>query len=199
VGQPERIGSAEAEVLGGQPRTWDGPTHERDERLLDPIGISFGETEPGTSRQPARATRGGPGGGGGSSDPLSDKEVELVAVEVAREYGRRVLGAEVTDVQRYRRGWDLEFLLPDGHEELVEIKGSARQGRFILTRNELRAARAHPNWVLLYVTNLVRGLEPRIFRFAHLGAELPDEALDALAWDVSWGTLSHEVIQVLST
>jgi hypothetical protein len=32
-----------------------------------------------------------------------------------------------------------------------------------------------------------------------LDAELPDEVLDALAWDVTWGTLTHEAIAVLPT
>jgi Protein NO VEIN, C-terminal len=198
AGQTKRTEDTKPEVAeGGQRQSWDGPTHDRDERLVDPTKISFGETTAGTLHQSARKTSGSPGGSAGSGDPLSDKEVELVAVEVAREYGRRVLGAEVTDVERYRRGWDLEFLLPDGREELVEVKGSARQGRFILTRNELRAARSHNNWVLLYVTNLIRGLETKILRFADLGAELPDEALDALAWDVTWSAVTHNVIEVL--
>jgi len=128
---------------------------------------------------------------------MSDKEVELAAIEVAKEYGRRALNADVRDVQRYNLGWDLEFLLPDGRKELIEVKGSARQGRFTLTRNELGAARSHDNWILLYITNLVRGSEARVLRFENLGADLPKAALNALAWDVTWGMLPYEMIEII--
>jgi hypothetical protein len=64
------------------------------------------------------------------------------------------------------------------------------------TWNELRAARTHDNWVLLYVTNLVRGLDLRILRFDQLGSQVTDDDLDAVGWDVRWGALSHDVIEV---
>jgi hypothetical protein len=137
------------------------------------------------------------GGGERAAEPTSDKEVELIVVEVAQQYGRQVLGAEITDVQRYNYGWDLEFRLPDGGEELVEVKGSARQGRFILTRNELSAARSHDNWILLHIVNLVRGLQPRVLRYSRLGAELTDDSLQAITWKVDSNALPHEVIDIL--
>ncbi len=174
---------------------------ERDGPLLDPTRVSFGEARPGERRETPRRRR--PGGAGrrrdaGGGDPRSDKEVELTAVEIAREFGRRELEAEVTDVQRYKLGWDLEFVLPGGRRQLVEVKGSAGQGPIILTRNEIRAARGHDNWVLLYVTNLVRGSEHRIIRFSRLGGEVTDDALEPVAWEVWWEAMTHDVIEVTS-
>lgn len=192
--------SAEREAV----ESTTGTAALRDERLFDPVGVSFGETTHVRSRDLERQRRpvAPPGRGGetrgSSTEPISDKEVELVDVDVAKEYGRSVLGAEVIDVQRYKRGWDLEFRFSDGREELVEVKGSSRQGRFILTRNELRAAREHANWVLLYVSNLLRGSQPRILRFPRFGEELDaEQQLDALTWNVSWEGLSHDVIELL--
>jgi hypothetical protein len=52
--------------------------------------------------------------------------------------------------------------------------------------------------VLLYVANLIKGGDARILRFNKLGKEAGHTTLDAVAWELAWNSLSHELIEVQS-
>lgn len=188
----------------GAPRSvTEGSLADPGEAYIDPSGVEFGSPVPGReapSSRRAQSESGEPsrtaGPRGPSSFRTSNPETEQRAIELVIRYAVDVLRARVIDVQTQNKGWDLEFHFDDGTWAPIEVKGSAAQGNFVVTRNELRRARAYPNYQLYFVTNLEKGQEHRMIRFPHIGA-VADDDLSAVAWEVTWGSLQHEVIPVI--
>lgn len=101
------------------------------------------------------------------------------------------------DRQDERIGWDLEFRLPDGTVELVEVKGSKGTGPFLISKNELKQARDQTNYSLYFVYGLGGATLPRIARIPQLGAVVKEEQLVAASWAVDrWDELPYEEIPV---
>lgn len=178
-------------------------------QLLDPAAARFGTPRSGTLEAPKTrllsvgvgatgSTRPSSGRSTWSSDPSINREVEKRAVELVTRYGEEELGLRVVDVQDQSLGWDLEFYRKDGSWDPVEVKGSAGRGAFIITRNELRAAREHANYVLYLVSHLASPAEARMIRFPGVGEGLASAELEPVAWIVRWDVLglTHEVIPV---
>jgi hypothetical protein len=90
--------------------------------------------------------------GAGFGDPASRAAVEHAAMAaVTRQYRHRRW--RVVDVSRDCLGWELECTSPTGRVERVEVKGvSGSAPAILLTRNEARAAREEPGWLLAMVT-----------------------------------------------
>jgi hypothetical protein len=119
-------------------------------------------------------------------------------MRIVERYGRELLGAEVFDVHKENKGWDLEFKLPDGTWQFVEVKGSSGDSAFPITRNERRAAsdpEFRDRYVLYWVANAGSPITAEIRRFGAIGLHLTEDLLDPLQWEVfDWSALPHEVI-----
>ena len=123
--------------------------------------------------------------GGGFSDALTRKEIEIAAVEhVTCELKAR--GFEVLDRQRENRGYDLLAVSPTA-SILVEVKGTdAPTPRFFLTRNEARCSVDEADWRLFVVCN-ARQL-PVTHEYS--ATEMRDQfLLEPLAWECKPRTL----------
>lgn len=121
-------------------------------------------------------------------------------MRIVERYGREVLRAEVADVHKENLGWDLEFRLPTGEVHLIEVKGTAGDRSFALTRNERRAA-SHPatseRYHVYWVANSSQPRRAVIRRFANPAARLTEDVLDPLQWEVwDWSKLAHVEIPV---
>lgn len=191
--------SSVSEEAGDHPSAERESVNSSQANYIDPMSVSFGAPVPGrqapTQRREAQGDRPTSVGSTNRTGGLrvANPETEKAAVDLVVRYGVEVLQAQVVDVQEQNKGWDLEFYLTDGTWQAIEVKGSAGQGRFVITRNELRHARSNANYFLYFVTNLEKGQEPRIIRFSDVGS-VPDDHLDAVAWEVDWSALRHEVI-----
>lgn len=132
--------------------------------------------------------------GGGFIDP--DRESEADAIEIVKQYAHEYGAIDVRDVQEQNRGWDLEFVMPDGRLIPVEVKGSRGNTAFMITRNE-RKASSVAEYLLLWVANLRNPEHAVIRRFTRLSSELRDEHLVALSWTVEgWDALSYDEVPV---
>ena len=130
----------------------------------------------------------------------SDPDTEERAIEIVKRYGSEVLGADVFDVQPENKGWDLEFRLPDGSWQFVEVKGSSGETSFAITRNERRAAsdsEISSRYLLYWVANAVSPEKAEIRRFPSIGLNLTEDILEPLQWEVyDWSTLPYDVIDL---
>jgi hypothetical protein len=132
--------------------------------------------------------------GGGFID--ADHEAEADAIEIVKHYAHEYGAVDVRDVQDQNRGWDLEFVMPDGRLIPVEVKGSRGNTAFMVTRNERKAASVS-EYLLLWVANLRNPEHAVIRRFSRLSSELQDEHLVALSWIVEgWDALSYDEVPV---
>jgi hypothetical protein len=131
-------------------------------------------------------------------DPSPNPAIEELAMAIAQKYARLALGAsEVIDVHLQNKGWDLEFHYPDGRSEPVEVKGSSGATSFMITRNELRAAREQPGYVLLHLFNLAAPDKAAMRIFRRLGELLTEEHLTSLSWVVERpGDLEPEEVPI---
>lgn len=116
---------------------------------------------------------------------------EKRAVDYVRAYADAELDvSEIRDVQAENKGWDLEFVLADGTEQMVEVKGSRASSPFVITRNELAQARPRTNYVLYFVFDLGSG-RPRMIRIDDFGSKISAEHLVAYQWTVpGWKQLN---------
>ena len=187
---------------GGTAVTSD--TAEADARPLKTLisdDARFGQPRAGLRRsRPHRGPRPVSGasrrGSGGFIE--SDPDTEAKAMTIVSRYGREVLGAQVFDVHRDNKGWDLEFKLPDDSWQYVEVKGSSGDAAFAITRNERRAAsdpEFRDRYALYWVANAGSPAHAEIRRFLAIGLNLTEDVLDPLHWEVfDWSVLPHEVI-----
>jgi hypothetical protein len=177
------------------------PTKEKSGLRLDSDRVKFGAPKPGPRREqrkperrPSRLT--GMPGGNARGEP--DKEIEIEAMRVVTRYGREILGAEVFDVHDEKKGWDLEFRLPDGTWEFVEVKGTSGDASFALTRNERRAAsdtETGPRYTLYWVANAADKRRAEIRKFPEIGLHLTEDVLDPLVWEARyWSDLPYQVV-----
>ena len=130
---------------------------------------------------------GGTGRSGGPSlRPEDRKEIEERAIRTATDYAKDHLGAvEVCDVQLSNRGWDLEIVFGDGSWWPVEVKGFGRTAsRFILTRNEMEAARREKDYRLLLVTGVLTK-SGQVLCLERVAASLDSLELSPMSWVVS--------------
>jgi hypothetical protein len=85
-------------------RSHVGPITEGDQRLIDPAAVAFGRTvhvPQGASQKRERRRRDSDASSrrpAGDSDPIADRDVEDVAIAIAKKYGES-LSADVIDVQ----------------------------------------------------------------------------------------------------
>ena len=123
---------------------------------------------------------------GPSLHPEERKEIEARAIQTATDYARRHLGAaDVRDVQFANKGWDLEFVFRDGSWWPVEVKGFGMiASRFILTRNELEAAKREQNYRLLLVTGVLAA-SGQILCLEGFGSSLDSVDLSPMSWSAS--------------
>jgi hypothetical protein len=131
------------------------------------------------------------------TDEVTDSAIERLAVEYVCKYARAVLEVvEIRDVQLDNKGWDLEFVFTDKTEHLVEVKGSRGSAVFAITRNELKQARIHSNWVLYLVADLA-SVQPRMFRIDDFGSNATAHRLVAYQWAViGWREMSPVEIPI---
>ena len=82
----------------------------------------------------------------------------------------------------------------------VEVKGSSGSGAFVLTANELEAARANPEFMLYHVVDLTSPDRTRMRVYAGLGERLTDNLVSAAGWAVTgWRDLAPLEIPVTSS
>ena len=125
-----------------------------------------------------------------SNPTLPRPEVDDRAMKVAISFGQ-ALGAIVRRVDEQNLGWDLEFQFGSDEPWPVEVKGMAdeRDG-FVITRNELRAARQESHYRYLIVTG-VRGLGGSIVLIEAAKNPLDMDRLEAMSWIVpNWRDLA---------
>jgi hypothetical protein len=117
-----------------------------------------------------------------TEEALADaiEEVDDRAMRLVQAYGES-MGARVERVDREYRGWDLEFHFE--HETWpVEVKGMAQESRgFVVTRNELRAARTEPEYRFIVVTGLRAG-HGLLTVVRATNEQLDPARLEALSW-----------------
>jgi hypothetical protein len=102
-------------------------------------------------------------GAGFGTDPEHNKEVEAAAVRAVWDRFEQE-GWEVQDRQADKIGYDL-LCRHDDEELHVEVKGvSGSKMQFIITRQEVKCARADPYFLLSVVTDALSG-EPAIHDF----------------------------------
>jgi hypothetical protein len=128
----------------------------------------------------------------------SGRRTEETAIAIVARFGRGLPDVvEVFDVQDDDLGWDLEFLMRDGSRVPVEVKGSSGSGPFVITSNELRAAKERAGYVLYHVVDLTTPAKTRMRVFRNLGTRLTDEVVTAAGWAVTgWRTLEPDEIAV---
>lgn len=153
------------------------------------IGFSPQSTETAAPAPSGAGVSGARGGTGRSGQPSVSSErrraAELGAIQVATQYAREELGCvDVRDVQEDNKGWDLEFLFESNEWWPVEVKGfSATASAFILTRNEVAAAREHREYRVLLVTGIDKGTGELVV-LEDPGSWLHEDDLEAMAWAI---------------
>lgn len=182
------------EVVFGTPRQFDAPAVERGGVLraaapAAPDGQATGDLPPVDELDDSE---------GDSTDPVTDAVIEGLAIDYVCRYARAALEvAEIRDVQAEKKGWDLEFVFPDMTEQLVEVKGSRGSSVFAITKNELKQAQIHSNYVLYFVMDLASP-RPRMVRIDDLGSKAKGSLLVAYQWAVvGWREMSPVEIPIL--
>ncbi|MEV7396690.1 DUF3883 domain-containing protein [Aeromicrobium sp. NPDC092404] len=100
--------------------------------------------------------------GAGFGDPVSNREVELVAMSYASGV-YAVDGWIVEDVSALNLGWDITATKGPAVRH-IEVKGVAGPNpKVLVTRNELRAAGHDLDWLLVVVTDALTG--PRLHEY----------------------------------
>jgi hypothetical protein len=135
---------------------------------------------------------------GDDAGPTPNASVEEAAMRIVERYGYAAAkAATVRDVHLANRGWDLEFHFADGRWEPVEVKGSSGAGPFVITRNELRAAREQVDYLLFHVTNLGHAERAAMRVFRGLGERLKEDLMTCLSWVVDdWIPLEPDEIPI---
>jgi Domain of unknown function (DUF3883) len=158
---------------------------------IDPIRVTFGPPGPVRASDATRRWRSRPDRTqvletGASWPRVSTNARELTgtdAIAVVTKFAEEELGAEVTRVDHLNLGWDLELRIGD-QQLLVEVEGHAgSSSSFILTRNELRAARSGPAFRLAIVTGLEVG-EGVIALITDASDLRDDDRLTPVSWQV---------------
>jgi hypothetical protein len=186
---------------------------------IDPNSVEFGAPEqlppmaPPQLRDSSTSTQGGrdqPTAANAVSRPVAPtppetvaatatgKRTEDTAVAIVIRYGWGLPDVvDVKDVQDANIGWDLEFHLRDGRMIPIEVKGSSGSGPFVLTANELNAARAYPDFMLYHVVDLTTPSRTRMRVFRDLGTRLTGDLMGAAGWAVTgWRQLGPVEIPV---
>ncbi len=178
-------------------------------------GASFGPAEPvapPTQTEPTPVDHGGGRRRRRRDDPPKQPEAgpprprasarssEQEAVKVAIRYGLGLPDmVAVRDVQDDDKGWDLEFVRANGTFIPVEVKGNSGAGAFVITRNELDAAREHDDYLLLQVVDLTVAGQTRVRRYWGLGGRVTPAHLDQSAWSVTgWRYLEGDEVRVFT-
>jgi len=128
--------------------------------------------------------------GGGGTSRVDRDDVEAHAVKATLAFFTDQVGAEaISDVQDQNLGWDLEVATQDG-TLLIEVKGAAgAAGAFVMTRNELNAARRYTSsYRVSYVTGLAN-THPQLTLIRDL-SRVDDDQMEALSWSMrGWAHL----------
>jgi hypothetical protein len=127
----------------------------------------------------------------------SGRQTEELAIAIVKRFGHHLPAVrEVVDVQDEDRGWDLEFRMRDRTVIPVEVKGSSGTGAFVITANELEAARTRPEYVLYHLVGLTTS-EPEMRVFRGLCDRLTEDRVTAAGWAVTkWRELQPEVYPI---
>jgi hypothetical protein len=168
----------EPRAAGENPETSALGTLTFSENPHDPVRRA---STPGPS-----GARGGTGASGHPSiTPESRRRIEVAGIGVAKQFAREHLGCvEVRDVQNENKGWDLEFILPSGELWPIEVKSfSASALSFILTRNELEAAKAQDEYRILLVTGVGQGTG-EVIELKGPSSWVEQQDLDPMSWQV---------------
>jgi Domain of unknown function (DUF3883) len=126
-----------------------------------------------------------------------DPEIEAKAMGLVGRYGKEQLGATVEDVHELSLGWDLEFVYSNGAKDLVEVKGLSGEARFVITPNELTAAKKRDRVFVYLACNLRGPLRPRLLRFK--GADFGEEVLIPASYWVDWQAMDAEEIPLTTS
>lgn len=189
------LGARPSSGAGGSGSRSGAPPELRMWATHDGTEISFTETTPqpapfGSYTPQMRNERPAPTS---TDESLADAidEVDDRAMNLVRAFGES-LDARVERVDRQYRGWDMEFHFDDEWWP-VEVKGMAQESRgFVITRNELLAARTEPHYRFVVVTGLRAGRG----QLAMVRAEsehLESANLEPLSWLVTpWRGLPIE-------
>lgn len=127
-----------------------------------------------------------------SQDAASRQATEKAAEDIAIRYLVDNYGAHVERVGSQNLGWDLNAVLPDGNRLLVEVKGfGSSSNDFVITRNELRAARAHTAQYRVCVVTGV-GSDRGTLAWFDDASPLVDDHLEPYQWIVvDWPRGEH--------
>lgn len=144
---------------------------------------------PRTGDRPGAGTT----GAATSADAADRRATEKAAEDVAISFLQTRYAATVERVGDKNLGWDLTATLPDGNRLLVEVKGfAARSPDFVITRGELRAAHARPEYRVCVVTG-VAAKNGEVAWIEDTAALLADDYLDPYQWTVrDWPRCAHE-------
>jgi hypothetical protein len=201
VAPPSDLAPTDGDTQGEDEADTQSSTSTDPKPIVDSERVKFGPPKAGPRRKPPRRERRAPrltGTPGTNARGGPDKEVEDEAMRIVTRYGREILGAEVFDVHQEKKGWDLEFRLPDGAWEFVEVKGTSGDASFALTRNERRAAADHetgPRYTLYWVSNVADRRRAEIRKFPGIGLHLTEDTLDPLVWEAwDWSALPHQIV-----
>jgi hypothetical protein len=169
--------------------------------------VRFGATErraagnraarraPSAQGSPRTGDRSGAGSTGAATsvDTADRRATEKAAEDVAISFLQTRYAATVERVGDQNLGWDLTATLPDGNRLLVEVKGFAgRSPDFVITRGELRAAKARSEYRVCVVTG-VGTTNGEVAWIEDTAALLADNCLDPFQWIVrDWPRCDHD-------
>jgi hypothetical protein len=175
-------------------------SEDTEQEPLDPASLSFTRSTRSLGAAPSRRSS------ARADDELAEDETpprrvpgadrdatDRDAITVFTRFAEAELGVTVKRVDKFNFGWDLELAI-DGQRVLVEVKGFAGDSSsFIVTRNELRAARtAATDYRVAIVTGLRSG-GGAIAIIPKFGSMFDEAQLQPMSWQVAdWATVPHE-------
>ena len=120
---------------------------------------------------------------GTAASMRSDKEVELVGMQVAEEY-ERDHGRVPVDVSAENVGYDIRSTGKDNGIRYIEVKARAQMGAILLTQNEwFKARRFREDYFVYAVMNA--SSEPRLYIIRNPVERLsPDEVVEMVRYKV---------------
>lgn len=195
-------GASGRDDQGGQP-TYGPPAAPAPRRESVRFGAAErraggdGAARRASSTQGAPRTGDRPGAGttgaATSADTGDRRATEKAAEDVTVSFLQTRYAAAVERVGDQNLGWDLTATLPDGNRLLVEVKGFAsRSPDFVITRGELRAAKARSEYRVCVVTG-VGTTNGEVAWIEDTAALLADDCLDPFQWIVrDWPRCDHE-------
>jgi hypothetical protein len=197
-------GSGGAEPGRGGPGRFRGlHREEAEQEPIDPERLAFTRVScsPGnapTTRRPVERGEGDDGDEQAGEAPATrvlgaDRDAtEQNAIAVFTRFAESELNARVKRVDRFNFGWDLELSI-GGQRILVEVKGfGGESAGFIITRKELRAAKAEADYRVAIVTGLRSGAGT-IVMIPAFGSAVDEAQLEPMSWQVAdWESLPHE-------